>query len=209
MFAVAAGESSAFLGLAVPGETFVFAAGVFAARGTLSLAWLIPVVIAGAIAGDSIGYALGRHFGGCREHGWLGRIWSCRRMDRVKGFFERRGRRTIFLARFVGFLRPLAPFAAGAVRMPYRPFLAYNVAGAIVWGTGTVLAGYFLGPAAERLLRSLGIWSAAAAVVVIILLVLRHGKRARTERTLAAPSVPETDQVQEPDAELTSGRRVS
>lgn len=209
LFAVSAGESSAFLGLAVPGETFVFAAGVIAARGSLSLAWLIPVVIAGAIAGDSIGYALGRHFGGCREHGWLGRVWSCRRMDRVRGFFDRRGRRTIFLARFVGFLRPLAPFAAGAVGMPYRPFLAYNVAGAIVWGTGTVLAGYFLGPPAERFVRSLGVWTAVVAVAVTVFLVLRHRRRARTGRIVLSVPAPEADLTQgsgpEPESERRAG----
>lgn len=152
---------------------------------------------------------LGRHFGGCREHGWLGRVWSCRRMDRVRGFFDRRGRRTIFLARFVGFLRPLAPFAAGAVGMPYRPFLAYNVAGAIVWGTGTVLAGYFLGPPAERFVRSLGVWTAVVAVAVTVFLVLRHRRRARTGRIVLSVPAPEADLTQgsgpEPESERRAG----
>lgn len=179
LFGIAAGESSALLGLALPGEAFVLVAGALAARGSLNLFWLLPSVIAGAILGDSIGYALGRHFGGCRDHGWLGKVWSCGRMARVRLFFDRRGGATVFLARFIGFLRPLAPFAAGAVRMPYRPFLAYNVAGAVVWGTGTVLAGYFLGTPVEHLLRSAGVWLAIAAGAVGLFAVIHRRRRER------------------------------
>lgn len=180
LFALSTAESSAFLGLAVPGETFVLAAGTAAAQGRLSLWWLLLAVVLGGILGDSIGYALGRRFGGCREGGWLGKIWSCERMERVQRFFDRHGRKTIFLARFVGFLRPLAPFAAGAARMSYRPFLLYNVAGAITWGTGTALAGYYLGPAVERLIRSGGVWAVLGiGLVVTATFVLRQWRRRR------------------------------
>lgn len=163
LFAVAAGESSAFLGLVVPGETFVLAAGALAARGHLAVGWLMLAVIAGGVVGDSIGYGAGQHFGGCRDHGLLARVWSCRRMTRVRAFLDRHGAPTIFLARFVGFLRPLAPFAAGAVRMPYRRFLVYNVAGAIVWATATLAAGYFLGTAVAGRCAPSGCGSASSA----------------------------------------------
>lgn len=183
LFGIAAGESSAFLGLALPGEAFVLVAGALAARGSLSLHWLLPSVIGGAILGDSIGYALGRHFGGCRDHGWLGKVWTCDRMARVRLFFDRRGGATVFLGRFIGFLRPLAPFGAGAVRMPYRPFLAYNVAGAVVWGTGTVLAGYFLGTPVEHLLRSTGVWLAIAVGAVGLFALIYRSRHRRVAET--------------------------
>ncbi|MBI4260121.1 MAG: DedA family protein [Actinobacteria bacterium] len=188
LFALSAGESSAFLGLVLPGETFVLATGAIAAQGRLDLWWIVAMVVLGAILGDSIGYALGRRFGGCRDEGWLARFWSCERMGRVQRFFDRHGPATIFLARFVGLLRPLAPFAAGAARMPYRPFLLYNVAGGVMWGTGTVLAGYFLGAAAGPLLRSAGIWAILGLGVAgpSLLLVRRWRRRRASAQPVAS-----------------------
>lgn len=190
LFLLSAGESSAFLGLAVPGETFVFAAGALAARGTLEWPWVVVVVTVGAIVGDSVGYSIGRRFGGGRDRGWLGRIWSCQRMAHVRRFMDRWGGSAIFVGRFVGLLRPLAPFAAGAVRMPYRPFLAYNVAGAVVWAGATVAVGYFTGTAAAHLLHSFGVvMGGGAAMVTLGVLGLR-----RARRSARSASVTPTEQ---------------
>lgn len=183
LLAVSAGESSALLGLVVPGETFVVGAGALAAQGELSVTWVAVVVVVGAVIGDNIGYALGRHFGTCRDHGLLGRVWSCARMSRVRSFLDRHGPATVFYARFVGLLRPLAPFAAGAVRMRYRPFLVANLLGATIWGTGTVAAGYLLGPAVERILRAGGVGAAGlVALAITALVVLRVARRHRAAR---------------------------
>jgi membrane protein DedA with SNARE-associated domain len=175
LFLLTAGESAAFLGLVVPGEAAVLGAGALASRGEVALLPAIAVTVAGAVLGDTIGYALGKRFGHGRQSGPLARVWSCQRMLRVRGFLDRHGRKTIFLARFVGFFRALAPFAAGAVRMPYRPFLLYNVAGALVWGTATVLAGYFAGEAAIRRLESATLVVVAiTAAALIAAFLLRH-----------------------------------
>ena len=107
-------EAAAFLGLLVPGETLVVCSGFLAARGLLDVGDLIVVVAAGAILGDSIGYELGRRLG----RPWL--VHSCRwvglraaHLERVDAFFARHGGKTVFLGRFVGFARALAPFIAG------------------------------------------------------------------------------------------------
>ncbi|MFN2506088.1 MAG: DedA family protein [Acidimicrobiales bacterium] len=84
---------------------------------------------------------------------------------------------TIFLGRFVGFARPLAPFAAGAAGMRYRLFLLSNVAGAVVWGTAAVLAGYFLGPAVERSLRVGGIGLAVVIGLAVLGVVMWRRRR--------------------------------
>lgn len=183
LFAVSAGESSAFLGLVVPGEAFVVLAGALVARGDLALLPVLGVVAIGAAVGDSIGYALGRRLGGCRDDGWLARIWSCRRMSRVRRFLDRHGPSTIFTARFVGMLRPLAPFAAGAVAMPYRSFLIFNVLGAAAWAGSAVGIGYLFGQPAERFLG--GSSHAAAAVIVvtaIVAIAVRRRREARCRR---------------------------
>lgn len=187
LMAVPVGESSALVGLVVPGETFALLGGALAARGDLVLAWVIVAVVVGAGVGDSIGFALGRHFGGCRDHGWLRRVWSCQRMSRVRRFLDHHGGWTIFLGRFVGFARPLAPFAAGAAGMRYRLFLFSNVAGAAVWGTATVLAGYFLGPAVERSLR-VGRLGLAAAIALAVLGVVMWRRRRPDAGTAPAVS---------------------
>ncbi len=156
-------EASAFLGLVVPGETLVVFGGFLAAHGSFDVWRLVVVVSIGAVIGDSIGYELGRR---------LGRPWLLRyghrfglypvHLERVDGFFARHGGKTIFLGRFVGLLRAVAPFVAGASRMPYRSFLPYNLLGGVLWSLSFVLLGYFVGEswqAAER-------WIGRASAIV-------------------------------------------
>lgn len=171
IFLVAALECSAFLGLVVPGESLVLLGGFFAASGQLDLGDLIIIVAIGAILGDSIGYQLGRRLG----RPWLlryGRRLGLRQahMDRVDDFFTRHGGKIIFIARFIGFLRALAPFVAGSSRMPYGRFLFYNAAGAILWSTAFVLFGYFVGASWQVAERWIG--RASAIVGGALLLVL-------------------------------------
>lgn len=186
LFAVAAGESSAFLGMVVPGEAAVLGAGALASQGKLALLPALVVVIVGASIGDSVGYAVGKRFGHGREKGPLARVWSCARMLRTRAFLERHGRKTVFLARFVGFFRALVPFAAGAVSMPYRPFLAYNLAGAVVWGSGTVLVGYWVGDAAINVAESASIYLAGALVTAGLVVHLLHRRLAHARQALSS-----------------------
>ncbi len=141
-FIGAALECSAFLGLLVPGESLVLAGGFLASLGLLNIDDLVVVVAMGAILGDSIGYELGRRFG----RPWLIRYgrWLGIRPAHVEGvdaFFARHGGKTVFLGRFVGFLRALAPFVAGSSHMRYRQFLLFNVLGGVLWAIGFVLLG--------------------------------------------------------------------
>jgi membrane protein DedA with SNARE-associated domain/membrane-associated phospholipid phosphatase len=145
-FVAAALECSAFIGLLVPGETLVLLSGFLASQGLLTLGDLIIAVAAGAIIGDSIGYELGHRLG----RPWLlhyGR-WAgihAAHLEQADAFFGRHGGKTVFLGRFVGFLRALAPFVAGSLRMPYRQFLFYNALGGVLWTASFVLLGYLLG----------------------------------------------------------------
>src|SRR3569832_2204853 len=125
-------EASAFLGVFVPGESLVLIGGFLANRGQLDLGDLIALVAAGAVIGDSIGYELGRYLG----RPWLLRYgrWAGLRpehLDRVDRAVEKHGGKPVFFGRFVGFLRALVPFIAGASRMQYRQFLFYNALGGI------------------------------------------------------------------------------
>jgi undecaprenyl-diphosphatase len=138
-------ECAAFLGVLVPGEALVVFGGVLAASGSLKLGALLGLVCLGAILGDTLGYELGRRLG----RPWLrryGRWISLRepQLARAEAFFTRHGGKTILLGRFVGFLRALAPFVAGASALPYRRFLPYNAAGAVFWVCGFLVLAYGL-----------------------------------------------------------------
>ncbi len=168
IFLVVSLESAAFLGFLMPGETLVFLGGFLASRGVLDLKLLIPLVAVAAILGDSIGYELGRllHKSWFLRYGrWLGlreEHWK-----RIEDFFHRHGGKTIFLARFSAFFRILVPFFAGAVRLRYLHFLLFNVLGAVVWATGSVLLGYLAGES----WRVIEQWIGRTALIVAILIV--------------------------------------
>jgi membrane protein DedA with SNARE-associated domain len=170
VFLAATLECAAFLGLVVPGESVMLASGFFAQLGLLKLDAVILVGILGAVVGDNIGYQLGSRFG--RE--WLlrhGVRFGVRpkRLTKADEFFSRHGAKAVFFGRFVGFARALVPFVAGASRMPYRQFLAYNALGAVLWTLGCVLLGYLLGTSwhvAERWIGRTSLIIGALAVVV-------------------------------------------
>src|SRR4029450_263514 len=129
-FAIAAAETSAFLGLLVPGEAVIITAGALAGQGTLEVPIVIAAAVAGAIIGDAIGYVLGRRYGGR----WADRLarrktWN-QRLRRVRAWMSGpRGGFAVVGGRFVGYVRPLVPFTAGAAGMRYPIFLAFSAPG--------------------------------------------------------------------------------
>lgn len=204
VFAVTAGETSAFVGLLLPGETVILLAAAIAGRGDLDPLLLAAAVVTGGMAGDSLGFALGRH---CERHPgtWLHRIRPDSRIGRAQHFLLRHGGAAVFTGRFVGFVRTFLPFVAGASGMPYRRFFAYSSAASLVWGVGNVLLGYFAGAAATELLHRAGLVAipvlvaAGAAALVATRLVARHrrGSARAASRIVAsggrAPRTPEQD----------------
>lgn len=128
----------------LPGDSLLFLLGALAATGALSLFIVIPLLIVAAIAGDSLNYYIGHRIG---RKAFIDRIKFLKKdyLNDAEKFYEKYGGKTIFVARFVPFVRTFAPFVAGIGKMDYKKFLSYNVTGAIVWVSGFVLAGYFFG----------------------------------------------------------------
>lgn len=146
VFVIVLLETAAFAGVFVPGEMTIILAGAASARGILDFWTVVPVVIAAAVIGDTVGYLIGRRLG----RGFLlrhQRIFRIReeQMERVDRFFQRHGGKTVFISRWSAFLRVLTPLIAGSSRMYYPRFLAYNVAGAATWAMGAGGAGYLFG----------------------------------------------------------------
>jgi undecaprenyl-diphosphatase len=170
VFALPALESSAFVGFVFPGEVALVLGGFLAYQGEVPLAAVLAAGIAGAIVGDSVGYVVGRAYGRRLLDGTVGRFVHHKHLDRAEAYLADRGAKAVFFGRFTAALRVMIPGLAGMARLRYRTFAAYNVAGAVGWGTMSVLFGYLGGKSWERVahiasrvgLVALGVLVAAA-----------------------------------------------
>jgi len=136
-------ETGAFVGLVAPGETAVVLGGVVAAEGGVDLGLMLAITWAAAALGDLASFALGRRLGRrfLIAHG--GRIGvTPPRLERVEGFFGRHGGKAILIGRFIGLVRAVAPFLAGASGMRLRGFLPWSLLGTGLWATTFTLVGY-------------------------------------------------------------------
>ena len=145
LFAIVFAETGLLVGFFLPGDSLLFTAGVVAGTGALDIWWLNVLLIVAAVAGDSVGYAIGRRLGPrvfTREKSLL---FNPAHVERTRRFYERHGAKTIVIARFVPIVRTFAPTVAGVGQMEYRRFVFYNVTGGIGWVVSMTLAGYALG----------------------------------------------------------------
>ena len=129
----------------LPGDSLLFVAGTIAAAGDLNIHVLVVLLIAAAIAGDSLNYAIGRYLGPRVFRFDDSRFFKRAYIERTHAFFERHGGKAIILARFVPIVRTYAPFVAGIGAMRYRQFLMFNVSGAVLWVAVLGYAGFFFG----------------------------------------------------------------
>jgi len=129
----------------LPGDSLLFVAGTIAAAGALNVHALVLLLIAAAIAGDSLNYAIGRYLGPRVFRFDDSRFFKRAYVDRTHAFFERHGGKAIIIARFVPIVRTYAPFVAGIGAMRYRRFLMFNVTGAVLWVALLAYAGFFFG----------------------------------------------------------------
>ena len=138
-------ETGLLFGFFLPGDTLLLSAGVFASQGKLSIFAAIPVVIISAIVGNTAGYYIGKHAGKRIFSKTNGILFRHEYLDRAEKFYEAHGWKTILFARFVPIIRTFAPVIAGIGSMNEKAFLLYNVIGAVLWGGGVTLLGYWVG----------------------------------------------------------------
>jgi undecaprenyl-diphosphatase len=181
-------ETGAFVGFVAPGEFTVILGGVIAGEGTISILPLIGIVWICAIAGDSLSFLIGQRVG--REfllkHGPRIRITE-ERFHHVEDYFDHHGGKTIVIGRFIGFVRPLAPFIAGTSRMTYGRFLPYSVLGTGLWGSTFCLLGYIFWRSFSKVSKiagraTLAIGVAAGLIAVGVYLYRRFRDPAERER---------------------------
>jgi membrane protein DedA with SNARE-associated domain len=171
-------ETGAFVGLVVPGESVVIVGGVVAGQGHIELVALLGLTWICAFAGDLTGYALGRWLGRrfLLEHGPRVHITEAR-LRRVEAFFARYGLATILIGRFVGLVRAIAPFLAGASRYPAGRFAAVAAAGTGLWSAAFVLLGYAFWQSFDEAVAIAKQGSLALGAVVLLVVALIAGYR--------------------------------
>ena len=145
LFAIIFAETGLVVTPFLPGDSLLFAAGLFAASGKLNIVLLYVLLLVAAILGDTVNYAVGKFLGPRLFKNENARFLKKEHLDRTYAFYEKQGPKTIILARFVPIVRTFAPFVAGIGSMNYGKFLLYNVVGGILWVTICTFAGFFFG----------------------------------------------------------------
>ena len=138
-------ESGLLIGFWLPGDTLLLGAGILASQGEVSITWLIIAVVLAAIIGDNVGYSIGRRTGHRIFKKDDGIFFQKEHIEKAEAFYEKHGGKTIILARFIPIVRTFAPLVAGVGKMPRKRFMLFNVVGAVTWGAGIILLGYWFG----------------------------------------------------------------
>jgi membrane-associated protein len=176
-------ETGLLVGFFLPGDSLLISAGLVAATGLLNIWWLNVLLIAAAIAGDSVGYAIGARMGPRLFTRPKSLLFNPRHVERTRAFYARHGAKTIVIARFVPLVRTFAPVVAGVAGMEYRRFLIYNVAGGVGWVTSMTWAGYLLGQTVPNISEHIHIVVAIVIVLSLIPIAIEILKERRRRST--------------------------
>lgn len=137
-------ESGLLLGFILPGDSLIFLAGLLAARGDFDIALLILIIFLSGIAGDNMGYLIGKKLGRkvFQKNTF---IFNQENLQRTEIFFEKYGKNTFLLQRFIPVVRAFGPLLAGVGRMRYYSFFLFDLIGTALWSVGVTLLGFYLG----------------------------------------------------------------
>ena len=176
VLAIIFAESGLLVGFFLPGDSLLFTAGLLTSQGTLNL----PVIMVGAalaaIAGDQVGYLIGKRAGPALFKRPDSRFFKQKNVERAHAYFEKNGPKTVILARFLPVIRTFTPVVAGVGEMEYRRFVTFNVIGGVLWGAGVTLLGRILGdtvPNIDKWLLPIILVIGAVSFVPVILELLR------------------------------------
>ncbi len=182
LFAIVFCETGLVVTPFLPGDSLLFAVGALASLpdSGVNIAVVAPLLIAAAVIGDAVNYAVGAYMGpkvfSREDSRWL----SKKHLQRTHEFYEKYGGKTIILARFVPIVRTFAPFVAGVGSMTYSRFALYNVTGAVVWVLSFLLAGYYFGQIPT--IKSNFHIVIVAIIVISVLPIVFEYVRARREK---------------------------
>jgi membrane-associated protein len=184
LFAIIFAETGLVVTPFLPGDSLLFAAGTLAGTGVLDIRLILLLLVAAAILGDAVNYAIGRRVGprifrSVDRASFWHRALNRDHLDRTHAFFEKYGGKAVVLGRFVPIVRTFVPFVAGAGAMTYSKFAVYNVAGAILWVGVCALAGYAFGnvPIVRDNFSLVALGIVAVSVLPIVIEWIRHRRQ--------------------------------
>ena len=190
-------ETGFFVGFFLPGDSLLVTAGIFAAAGLLRVPTLLALVSLCAIAGDQVGYWIGRKAGQALYRREDSLLFRKRHLERAQQFYESYGGKTVILARFVHIVRTFCPPVASAARMEYSRYLTYDIFGGFFWVGSMVLGGYFLGSVVPNINQRIH-WVIAVVVFLSLLPAIVGALRARKQKPRkAASSLPDAQPGQD------------
>ena len=202
LFLIVFAESGLLIGFFLPGDSLLFTAGLFAAKGDLNIVVILIGCFAAAVIGDQVGYAFGRKVGPSIFSKPNSKLFKQEYVQRADEFFESHGAKTIVLARFVPVVRTFAPILAGVGSMKYRTFLTYNIVGGFLWAVGVTSLGYFLGEQIGE--ENIDKYLLPIIAVIIFISVLpavievwRHRRKARMQPLTATEAEAEAERLHE------------
>ena len=180
LFAIVFTETGVVVMPFLPGDSLLFVVGALAAAGGMDIVTVMAVLVAAALTGDNCNYWIGRWVGPRVFRAERSRWFNPRHLQRTHAFYERYGGQAIIIARFVPIVRTYVPFVAGIGTMSYARFLAFSVAGALLWVVSLCLAGYWFGniPLVKDNLGVVIVAIIAVSVMPIALGWLRARRRA-------------------------------
>jgi membrane-associated protein len=181
-------ETGLFVGFFLPGDSLLVTAGVFAATGHLNLTWLLFLVPLCAIAGDQLGYWIGRRAGQTLYRRDDSFFFRKKHLQRAHEFYEKHGVKTIILARFVPIVRTFASPVAGAAKMNYRRFFTFDIMGGFLWVWSMLLVGYFLSSAIPNVDQHIHIVIAVVIFLSLLPPVIEVLRTRKKKRVVSCPS---------------------
>jgi membrane protein DedA with SNARE-associated domain len=171
MFVIAFGEAFIFTGFVIPGTVLLMMAGGLSAQGSFNVFDILMLSSIGAIIGDGVSYEMGR-----RGKHWIERsAFLKRQLERAEPFFLRHQTKSIFMGRFIGWVRPLVPFIAGTMQMKRKKYYLASVLSAIAWAVVFVGLGFAFGSAWKLALVWVTRIGGAAAIAFVLFLAYRMG----------------------------------
>ncbi len=189
-------ETGFFVGFFLPGDSLLVTAGIFSAAGVIPLKWLLLPVMSCAIVGDQFGYWIGRSAGAALYRREDSFFFRRSHLQRAHDFYEKYGGRAVILARFVPIVRTFCPPVAGAAKMSYPSYLAFDILGGIFWVGAMILGGYSLGRSVPNIGQRIHYVIAVVIVVSVLPAVIsiyrsRHKFSAVKDGGSGATSRPE------------------
>lgn len=212
LFAIIFAETGLLIGFFLPGDSLLFIAGTLCAvtlpghdAPILNVAILIPLLCVAAIAGDAVGYLIGRKAGPALFNRPDSRFFKREHIIKTQAFYDKHGPKTIVLARFVPIVRTFAPTVAGAAQMEYSKFVLFNIVGGIGWIASMSLLGFFLGnvPAVKDNLEKAVLLIVFLSILpMIVHWVMERRKGATVLEATADTIAPGTESAVEAEVDL-------